>query len=679
MFSSGALVRDFNCSVGCNLVGHSLVWRNMTSDLSDLLDGALASGDLLQSSFDNIHELLGGSENPLYEAAVTELAKAGEWKELNNRFFKKLAFGTGGLRGRSIGEIVTAAERGSAGEGEKPEFPCVGTSSLNFYNITRATLGLVRHLLKSHTGEGRPSIALARDTRYFGKEFADCVTKVAVENGCDVYIFSEPRSTPHLSFAVRHLGTTSGIVLTASHNPPHDNGYKVYGNDGAQIVEPDASQIIAEVNAVTGESYDIVPEDKQGEVHELGADMDEAYMARLESLLLDPELVKSQSDLKIVFTNIHGTGGTIAPAMLRRLGFQCETVPEQDVQDGAFPTVKSPNPENAEALQMGIDMAEATGADIVIGTDPDCDRMGVVVRDGNGKMTLLTGNQIGSLMAYYRLLAFTEKDIVNDFNKDHAVVVKTFVTTELQTAIADSFGVGVVNTLTGFKYIGGKLRKYENQIPAELRENYRQLSDEETRALRLEHSKFFIFGGEESYGYLGADFLRDKDGNGAVVMFAELAAYAKSRGLTPVELLDELYVRHGVYLEGQHAETLAGADGAAQIQSLAKSYMDSPPSEIDGVAITKVRDFANDDHIDEEGDEIPKEKMLIFDLADGRAFAVRPSGTEPKIKYYIYYRPEPGQAGLELPEELESAKAIAKKSFDSLKEAIVADMRARLA
>lgn len=649
----------------------------MNSDLAAKLESATSAGDLLEESLTNISELL-ESDNPIYEAAVAELAESGEWAELNNRFFKKLAFGTGGLRGRSIGEIVTKAERGSAAEDGRPEFPCVGTASLNYYNITRATLGLVRHLLKAHTGEGRPSIAVARDTRYFGQEFADCVTKVAVENGCDVHIFTNPRSTPHLSFAVRYLGTTSGIVLTASHNPPHDNGYKVYGSDGAQIVEPEASQIIAEVGAVSGESYDIVPESEQGQVFELGQELDDAYMERLESLLLDPDLVKEQGDLKIVFTNIHGTGGTIAPQMLRRLGFQCDTVAEQDTEDGAFPTVKSPNPENAAALQMGIDQAEASGADIVIGTDPDCDRMGVVVRNAEGKMTLLTGNQIGSLMAYYRLLAFTEQGVVNERNRDNAVMVKTFVTTELQQAIAEHFSVGVVNTLTGFKYIGGKLRKYEQQIPAELREDYRNLSDEQTRDLRLNHSKFFVFGGEESYGYLGADFLRDKDGNGAVVMFAEVAAFAKSKGMTPVELLDELYVRHGVFLEGQHAETLTGADGAAQIQKLAQSYIDNPPTEIDGVKVSNFRDFLNGSHVDEEGDEIPKEKMVFVDLEDGRAFAVRPSGTEPKIKYYIYYRPEPGTGGLELPEELPSAKAIAQKSFDSLKEAIVADMRTRL-
>ncbi|HRQ87438.1 MAG TPA: phospho-sugar mutase, partial [Bacteroidia bacterium] len=497
-------------------------------------------------------------------------------------------------------------------------------------------------------------------------------------NGCDVYRFSAPRSTPHLSFAVRHLGTTAGIVLTASHNPPHDNGYKVYGSDGAQIVEPEASAIIAEVNAVTGEKYEVLPPERQGQVHELGAEMDEVYLARLETLLLDPELVRAQSDLKIVFTNIHGTGGTISPAALRRLGFSCDTVPAQDVEDGAFPTVKSPNPENAEALQMAVDQAEATGADLVIGTDPDADRMGVVVRDKAGKMTLLTGNQIGSLIAYYRLLAFTEQGIVNDANRDRAVIVKTFVTTELQTAVAAHFGVGVVNTLTGFKYIGAKLRKYESQIPADLRAGYRQMSDAETRDLRLEHSRFFVFGGEESYGYLGADFLRDKDANGAVVMFAEVAAFAKSKGMTCVELLDELYVRHGVYLEGQHAETLAGAEGAVQIQKLALSYIENPPTEIDGSKVARVRDFENEDFVDEEGDPIPKEKMVFVDLEDGRAFAVRPSGTEPKIKFYLYQRPRPGHGGIELPEELDSAKAIARQSFDSLKAAVVADMLARL-
>ena len=651
----------------------------MNSDLAATLQSALDNGQLTTESHKNITDLLGNSADPINELSVTQLADAEEWGELNNRFFTTLKFGTGGLRGRSMGAIVTAAERGSASADDRPEHPCVGTNSLNGYNITRATLGLVRYVVKSHTGEGKPSIALARDTRHFGKEFAEIVGRVATENGCDLHLFVEPRSTPQLSFSVRHLNASAGIVLTASHNPPHDNGYKVYGNAGAQIVEPAAGQIVAEVNSISGDSYEALSESERGTVLEINDELDGVYMDRLESLLLDPEMVKAQSDLKIVFTNIHGTGGRISPTMLRRLGFHCDTVAVQDEENGWFPSVKSPNPENAEALQMAMDQAEESGADIVIGTDPDCDRMAVAVRDGAGKMTLLTGNQIGSLMAFHRLKVMFDRGILTAVNKDHATIVKTFVTTELQTSIAKKFGVNIVNTLTGFKYIGGKLGKYEQQIPADERGDYRAKSDAETRALRLKYSQFFVFGGEESYGYLGADFLRDKDGNGAVVMFAEVAAYAKSQGQTPVELLDELFYEFGVFLEGQHAEVLAGADGAAQIQALAKDYSENPPKEADGAAVTNVRDFSNDDFIDEEGDEIPKEKMLIVDLADGRAFAMRPSGTEPKIKFYIYQRPEPGSDPTIAPEGLADAKVAAQTTFDSLKSWIVGDMKDRLA
>ncbi len=650
----------------------------MNLDLRTKLESALATGDLLQSSLDNISDLLAGSSNPQYEESITQLADAGEWKELDNRFYQKLAFGTGGIRGRAIGEIITASEQGNAAAGERPQFPCVGTNALNKYSITRATLGLVRFLLKYRIGEDRPSIAVARDSRHFGTEFADLVCEIATGNGCDVYLFPEPRSTPQLSFAVRSRRTTAGIVLTASHNPPHDNGFKVYGDDGAQIVEPGAGQIIAEVNGVTGEDFETLPPEQHGEVFHLGTEDDGAYMDQLETLVLDPDLIKAQNNLKIVFTNIHGTGGTISPAMLRRLGFQCETVAAQDDQNGWFPTVKSPNPENAEALAMAIAQAEESNADLVIGTDPDCDRMAVAVKNAVGEMELLTGNQIGSLIGYYRLKTFFDQGIINDDNRDHAVIVKTFVTTELQTSIAAKFGVGLVNTLTGFKYISAKLRKYENQIPVGLREDYRDIPQIDTRALRLKYSRFFVFGGEESYGYLGADFLRDKDGHGAVVMFAELAAYAKSQNLTCVDILDQLFCEHGIYIEGQHAETLAGADGAAQIQTLAKSYVSSPPGEVDGSAVLRVRDFANQDYVDEEGDPVPKEKMVFVDLEDGRAFAVRPSGTEPKIKYYIYYRPTPGSDPAIAPENLEAAKAEAGEKHDSLRNWIVADMKMRL-
>jgi phosphoglucomutase len=322
--------------------------------------------------------------------------------------------------------------------------------------------------------------------------------------------------------------------------------------------------------------------------------------------------------------------------MLRGLGFEVLTVPEQDIQDGRFPTVESPNPENGPALKMAIDLADKEGAEIVIGTDPDADRMGVAVRDAAGKMVLLTGNQIGSLMAWYRLKTMFDLGLLTHANRTRAVLVKTFVTTELQTAIADSFGVSVVDTLTGFKYIAAKLRKYEDAIPADKKGDYRSLTQEETRKLRLEFSRFFVFGGEESYGYLGSDAVRDKDANGATLMFAEVAAYAKSVGKTLPELLDDLFAEFGYYLEIGKSLTMEGADGAAKIQALAGSYAANPPEVIDGSEVTRFRDFAAQDIYDQEGDLLPKEKMLFFDLADGRSFAVRPSGTEPKIKFYLY-------------------------------------------
>lgn len=653
----------------------------MNPDLKTKLDAALASGDLLEASHGNISEMLAQSSESRYELAVTELAEGENWGELNDRFFKKMAFGTGGLRGRTIGRVVPAVEKGTPNELGRPEFPCTGTNALNFYNLTRATLGLVRAVKKAHVEEareGRPSVVLAHDTRHFHQEFAELVAKVVTENGCDMYLFSGPRSTPHLSFAVRHLNASSGIVLTASHNPPHDNGFKVYWNDGAQVVDPYASAIVNEVNSISGDSYDAVPESEQGKTTILDESIDEAYMTRLETLILDPAMVREATALNIVFTNLHGTGGKISPQMLRRLGFNCDTVPEQDTEDGRFPTVDSPNPENAPALKMAIDQAERDKADIVIGTDPDADRMGVAVRDGSGEMKLLTGNQIGSLMAWYRLKTFADQNILTNGNNDRFTLVKTFVTTELQRAIAEKYGVRCVNTLTGFKYIGAKLRKYEEQIPAELREGYATMTDKETRDLRLEHSTFFAFGGEESYGYLGADFLRDKDANGAVVMFAELAAYALSQGTNLIDLMDQLYLEFGYYLESQKAVVMEGADGAAKIATLAKSYSDNAPTEIDGAKVTDVKDFATMDIRDEEGDLIPKEGMLFVEMADGRAMAVRPSGTEPKIKFYLYFRPAPGETGglpvAFLPEEKMNAAAQLK----SLGEWIDKDIEARL-
>ena len=310
----------------------------MTSELSEVIDQAVSDGHLLSSSADNIRHLLGSSDLPLYHESVKELLEKEEWSELNDRFFQTLKFGTGGLRGRSIGKIVTAAEQGIPTEKGRPEFPCVGTNVLNFYNLTRATTGFVRCLIESmeEGEEGKPSIVIAHDTRHFAEEFAAHVADVATRNGVDVYLFTSPCSTPELSFAVRYLNASGGVVLTASHNPPHDSGYKVYWSDGAQVVEPHASDIIEQVNALGGDEGASLAEEERGAITEVGEDIDAAYMDALESLLLDPEKVAADNSLKIVFSNLHGTGGRIAPAMLRRLGFECDTVAEQDVEDGRF-------------------------------------------------------------------------------------------------------------------------------------------------------------------------------------------------------------------------------------------------------------------------------------------------------------------------------------------------------
>lgn len=611
------------------------------SALESSLSAAVADGQLLAEAKSNIESLLAGSTSDVAAKAVDELIAKGEWQELNDRFFKTLAFGTGGLRGRTIGRVVTEVEQGQGGPNDRPEHPCVGTATMNFFNVSRAVRGLIAYAKQFVGDDRKPKLVFAHDTRHFSRDFAEFCAKVCSELGCDAYLFEGARSTPQLSFAVRELRADAGVVLTASHNPSHDNGFKAYFNDGAQIVDPHATAIIKEVNAIDSEKYELVAEADRGSITTLGAEMDALYTERLKTLLLQPALLEGAST-KVVFTNLHGTGGHINVPMLKSFGFDVHTVAEQDVQDGRFPTVESPNPENGPALKMAIDLAESSGAEIVIGTDPDADRMGVAVLGSDGKMQLLTGNQIGSLMAWYRLKTCFDLGWITHANRSRAVLVKTFVTTELQRSIADGFGVGVVDTLTGFKYIAGKLRKYEEAIPADKKGDYRSLSEEQTRQLRLEYSRFFVFGGEESYGYLGSDAIRDKDANGATLMFAEVAAYAKSQGKTLPELLDEIYNEYGYYLEVGKSLVMEGADGAAKIQALAASYGDNPPSEVDGSAVLRVRDFAKQDIYDQEGDLLPKEKMLFVDLEDGRSFAVRPSGTEPKIKFYLFGKSDAG-------------------------------------
>ena len=642
---------------------------------------AVTSSKLLESSKTNILKLLTSSTSPVYAESIRELVAAGEWTELDNRFFRTLAFGTGGLRGRTIGKVVTKAEQGSPTPIGRPQFPCTGTNAMNDYNISRATQGLVAYLKELFSREnrpGKPKIAIAYDTRHFSREFAELTAKIAVELGCDACLFDAPRSTPELSFALRKTGSQAGIVITASHNPPHDNGYKCYFESGAQVVEPQASGIIAKVNKVSTEVYVPVDKESQGTLYRLGTEIDEAYMERLETLVLSPELVKKQNELRIIFTPIHGTGGAIVKPMLERLGFKCDTVPAQDVMDGRFPTVKSPNPENAEALAKAVELAKETNADLVLATDPDADRMGIAARNASGEIQLFSGNQIGSLMGFYRIKTLIEQGVITPENRDHCVLIKTFVTTDLQKAIADKFNIRCVETLTGFKYIGAKLGKYENALPASVRAHYRELTEAETRKLRLEESTYYVFGGEESYGYSAHDFVRDKDANASCVIIAEVAAYAKSRGLTLGGLLDEIYAEFGFYLEKNTALTFEGAEGADKIRRLAESYSTQPPTTLNGIAVTSVKNFATETIEDVEGDRIPSEAMLMITLADGGRIAVRPSGTEPKIKFYLFAKQEPEAGENWTTEQLVSIKEKVASALESLWNSVQSDAEKRI-
>jgi len=611
---------------------------NTMSTLTERINQALSDGKLRSDAVQNIRKTLSGEEGEFAARVIGELLDANQWEELNDRFYKTLAFGTGGLRGRTIGKVVTNTERGTPNAVGRPEFPCVGTNAMNYFNVARATRGLVRYLQKwraQKPSAGRPKIVIAHDTRHFSKEFAQLAAQTAVNLGCDGIVFSGPRSTPELSFAVRYLKADAGIVITASHNPPHDNGYKVYFDDGAQVVEPHASGIISEVNSDRMIPGSVEGSRVSGGAHiiTVGEEIDRAYMERLETLVLDRELISRARDLKLVYTPIHGTGGIIVKPMLEKLGLHFSVVPQQDQMDGRFPTVKSPNPENAEALTLAVALAQREKADVVAATDPDCDRLGVAVRTASGEMKLLSGNQIGSVLAWYRVRTFFNLGILNKENAHRGVIIKTFVTSNLQNAIAEKFGLRCIDTLTGFKYNGAKLNKYEEETAVP---NYRELPEGETRRLRLQKSSFYIFGSEESYGYSGADFVHDKDGNAAVIMFCEVAAYAKSQGLTLDELLDDIFREFGYFEEKNYSIYFEGADGAEKIRRLLSSYDGDPPRRILDSPVARIRNFEKETIRDVEGDEIPKEKMMIFELADKTRIAVRGSGTEPKIKYYLF-------------------------------------------
>ena len=570
-------------------------------------------------------------------ASVAELLEQKAWTELDDRFFRDIAFGTGGMRGRTMGKIITGAEKGKVQALERPEFPGTGTNMLNYNNVVRAVSALGAHLLETSTSEKR-TVVIAHDTRYFSAEFAAHAAHALNALGIDALQFPEDRSTPQLSFTVRHARAQAGIMITASHNPPHDNGMKFYGRDGAQVVEPDASGITRHFQNLAAKA-DALPAllamiKTQGKSITLTAACDQAYQDAVAEIVLEEEIIAQQSShLQFVYTPLHGTGIRAIPGLLDRFGARYSIVRGQRTPDSRFPTVKSPNPENAEALALAMKQADFEGANVVMATDPDCDRMGVAVRDQAGKLVLLTGNQIGSILAYYRCERMQARGLLSGSSAAHAALIKTFVTTDLQKKIAEKFGVRCLETLTGFKYIGEKLLDYEKKLNEP---GYDKKPFVERRAAALERGCFFIFGGEESYGYSGGDYVRDKDANAAVLMFVEAASWACSKGQTLVDYLDVIYRELGFYTERLGTLTFEGAQGAQKIGRLLASFRSDPPKTYQGQSVVRVEDFGKSDFHDADGKAIPKETMLLFHIADGGRMAVRGSGTEPKIKFYFF-------------------------------------------
>lgn len=612
--------------------------------------------------------------------SIEELINAEAWEELNDRFFQNMEFGTGGLRGRTIARRMTAAEKGDSTPGQTPAHPAVGSNVLNDINIIKATIGLYRYSENQLRASGQtvlPKLVIAHDVRHFSRAFCLLCASTWTRLGGVAFIFNGPRSTPQLSFSVRYLGATAGAVITASHNPPHDNGFKAYFADGAQTVEPHASGIIKEVNAVPlaacAEHYPV----ETSRVIELGEAADRAYLEAAAETVMQPELLREHCP-KFVFTPIHGTAHVQCMPLFAHFGLTPEVVPEQMVEDPNFSTVKSPNPENGEALSKAIAKANETGADLVLATDPDNDRVGVAVRNDAGEMELLTGNQIGSILAEFRITQSKKLGWIPARGSDRCALIKTFVTTPLQEEIARQHGLKTINTLTGFKWIGDKLKEYEDQLAESLlREEGIVLQYDRTplatrRQLLQKYSTYYVFGGEESYGYLASDLVRDKDGNSAVLMFLEAAAFARQNGLTLTAYLDDIYRQYGFFHECLGQIYYEGAAGSAKIKRILESYRSTPPQTLHGLEVTRFRDFGTESFQDADGKTIPPQNFYFLELADGSSYAVRGSGTEPKIKFYFFTRREV-PSGADLGEIKKALKAHA----DALCQAVVADAEKR--
>jgi phosphoglucomutase len=519
---------------------------------------------------------------------IERMLEAEDQTELIDSFYKDLEFGTGGLRG----------------------IMGTGSNRMNKYTIGKATQGLSNYLLRAFPDQ-QISVAIAHDSRNNSDLFAEITASVFSANGIKVYFFTELRPTPELSFAIRELGCQSGVVLTASHNPKEYNGYKAYWDDGAQVTPPHDVNIIDEVNAIA--SIDDIKFDKNPDlIEEIGDAIDEKYLAEVKKLSLSPNVIHKQKNLKIVFSPIHGTGITLVPEILSRFGFEnVHVVKEQATPDGNFPTVVYPNPEEAEAMSLALKQAKSIDADLIMATDPDADRVGIGAKNKHGDYQLINGNQAAAMLVYYMLKVWSEQEKLDG----RQFVIKTIVTTDLIMDIARRFAVESYETLTGFKYIAAIIKA-------------------------LEGKKKFIVGGEESYGYLVGDFVRDKDAISSCAMLAEMTAWAKNQGMGVFDLLIEIYKEFGFYKESLLSITRKGKTGAEEIQEMMKNLRANPPKTIQGSPVIDLFDYQSSESTnlatgEKKPLDFPKSNVLQFTTEDGTKVSARPSGTEPKIKFYF--------------------------------------------
>lgn len=508
--------------------------------------------------------------------------------EIVDSFYRALEFGTGGLRG-----IMGA-----------------GTNRMNIYTVGMATQGLSNYLIKNFKGE-EIKVAVAYDSRNNSKLFAETTAKIFAANGFTVYLFDALRPTPELSFAIRHFGCKSGVVITASHNPKEYNGYKAYWDDGGQVVPPHDKNIITEVENITSID-DVKWSGNESKIQLVGKEVDEVYTDLIKGLSLNPECIAKHKDMKIVYTPIHGSGVELVPMALKKFGFtNIITVAEQQIVDGNFPTVKSPNPEESSTLQMATDKAKEVGAELVLATDPDADRVGIAIKNDKGEIILMNGNQTAAILLYYLLSQWKAKGKIQ--GKEY--IVKTIVTTELLVEMAKKFEVEYFDVLTGFKYIAEIIKQ-------------------------LEGKKNYIGGGEESYGYLAGEFVRDKDAIMACSLIAEAAAWAKDQGKMLYDILLDIYVEFGFYKESLLNITKKGKSGAEEIQAMMAGYRQNPPMVINGSKVLMIKDYKEQiikDFVTGTTSklEMQKSDVLQFFTEDGSKISIRPSGTEPKIKFYF--------------------------------------------